>query len=119
MDACIEKLCDLDIHKGDAVGIHLPMIPETVVSLLAINRVGAIAVPVFSGYGIDAITSRMEAVGAKALITCDGFPHRGKPFDMLTVAARAVANCPTVTGVILVERNPWTSTEGEPPARTT
>jgi len=107
VDWCVEKLCDLDIHKGDAVGIHLPMIPETVVSLLAINRVGAIAVPVFSGYGIDAITSRMEAVGAKALITCDGFPRRGKPFDMLTVAARAVANCPTIKGVILVERNSW------------
>jgi acetyl-CoA synthetase len=104
VDACVEKLCDLDIHKGDAVGIHLPMLPETVVSLLAINRLGAIAVPVFSGYGIDAITSRMEAVGAKLLITCDGFPRRGKPFDMLTVAARAVANCPTIKGVILVER---------------
>jgi acetyl-CoA synthetase len=110
VDACVEKLCDLDIHKGDAVGIHLPMIPETVASLLAINRLGAIAVPVFSGYGIDAITSRMEAVGAKVLITCDGFPRRGKPFDMLTVAARAVANCPSLKGVMLVERNQWNHT---------
>jgi len=108
VDWCVEKLCDLDIHKGDAVGIHLPMIPETVVSLLAINRLGAIAVPVFSGYGIDAITSRMEAVGAKVLITCDGFPRRGKPFDMLTVAARAVANIACIKGVMLVERNGWT-----------
>ncbi|MFL6373315.1 MAG: AMP-binding protein [Pyrinomonadaceae bacterium] len=110
---CVEKLFDLDIHKGDAVGIHLPMIPETIVSLLAINRVGAIAVPVFSGYGIDAITSRMEAVGAKALITCDGFPRRGKPFDMLTVAARAVANCASIKGVMLVERNGWTGKDEE------
>jgi len=108
VDWCVEKLCDLDIHKGDAVGIHLPMIPETVVSLLAINRLGAIAVPVFSGYGIDAITSRMEAVGAKVLITCDGFPRRGKPFDMPTVAARAVANIACIKGVMLVERNGWT-----------
>src|SRR5436190_16083147 len=46
---CAGKLCDLDIQKGDAVGIHLPMLPETVVALLAINRIGAIAVPVFSG----------------------------------------------------------------------
>jgi acetyl-CoA synthetase len=107
VDRCVEKLCDLDIHKGDAVGVHLPMIPETVVSLLAINRLGAIAVPVFSGYGIDAITSRMEAVGAKVLITCDGFPRRGKPFDMLTVAARAIANVAAIKGVMLVERNTW------------
>ncbi|MCV4607735.1 AMP-binding protein, partial [Escherichia coli] len=38
--------------RGDAIGIYLPMIPETVISLLAINRIGAIAVPVFSGYGV-------------------------------------------------------------------
>ena len=102
---CADKLCDLGINHGDAVGIHLPMVPETVVSLLAINRIGAIAVPVFSGYGIDAITSRMEAVGAKAIFTADGFPRRGKPFDMLTVAARAVANVSTIECVIVTERN--------------
>src|SRR6186997_936221 len=105
VNGCVEKLCDLGIEKGDAVGIHLPMIPETVVALLAINRLGAIAVPVFSGYGIDAITSRMEAVEAKAIFTCDGAPRRGKPVDMLTVAARAVANVETIESVIVVERN--------------
>jgi acetyl-CoA synthetase len=106
---CVEKLCDLGIKKGDAVGIHLPMIPETVVALLAINRMGAIAVPVFSGYGIDAITSRMEAVGAKALFTCDGAPRRGRSVDMLTVAARAVATSSSIESVIVVERQSYTA----------
>jgi acetyl-CoA synthetase len=64
--------------KGDAIGIHLPMIPETVILLLAINRIGAIAVPVFSGYGVEAIASRMNAVGAKALFTINDFPRRSK-----------------------------------------
>ncbi|HEY2867793.1 MAG TPA: AMP-binding protein, partial [Pyrinomonadaceae bacterium] len=70
VDICVRTLSNLGIKKGDAVGIHLPMILETVVALLAINRLGGIAVPVFSGYGIDAITSRMEAINAKALFTC-------------------------------------------------
>ncbi len=105
VEMCSQMLSGLDVGIGDAVGIHLPMIAETVVSLLAINRIGAIAVPVFSGYGIDAITSRMEAVGAKAMITCYGFPRRGKPFDMLTIASRAVANVPTIESVIVVERH--------------
>ena len=100
---CAAKLCDLDIREGDAVGIHLPMLPETVVALLAINRIGAIAVPVFSGYGIDAITSRMEAVAAKALFTCHGTQRRGKAIDMLTVAARAVANVDSIKSVIIVD----------------
>ncbi|MEO7538530.1 MAG: AMP-binding protein, partial [Pyrinomonadaceae bacterium] len=107
VDACVEKLVGLDLGQGDAVGMHLPMIPETVIALLAINRIGAIAVPVFSGYGIDAISSRMEAVGAKAIFTCDGFPRRGKAFDMMTVAARAVANVPSIESVILVERSSY------------
>ncbi|MBP9109710.1 MAG: AMP-binding protein [Pyrinomonadaceae bacterium] len=89
------------IGKGDAVGIHLPMIPETVVALLSINRIGAIAVPVFSGYGIDAIASRMEAVAAKAIFTCYGTKRRGKQVDMLTNAALAVANVPTIKSVIV------------------
>jgi acetyl-CoA synthetase len=90
--------------KGDAIGIHLPMIPETVISLIAIARIGAIAVPVFSGYGIDAIASRMNAVGAKALITCDGFPRRGKNVRAFEVAEQAVSSCPTIEKIIVVNR---------------
>jgi acetyl-CoA synthetase len=90
------------IKRGDAVGIHLPMFIETVVALLAINRIGAIAVPVFSGYGVEAIASRMSAVKAKALFTCDGFYRRGKYFDAFEVAKQAVASTPTVEKVIVV-----------------
>ncbi len=100
--ACENTLVDLGLGYGDAIGVHLPMLPETVVALLAINRIGGIAVPVFSGYGIDAITSRMEAVGAKALFTCFGTSRRGKSVDMLTVAARAVANVASIRSVILI-----------------
>ncbi|PYS88831.1 MAG: AMP-dependent synthetase [Acidobacteria bacterium] len=94
-------LRELGIGKGDAVGIHLPMIPETVLSLLAINRVGAIAVPVFSGYGIEAIASRMQAVRAKALITCEGFYRRGKFIDTLSITAEAVTRTESITRVLV------------------
>ena len=88
--------------KGDAIGIHLPMIMETVVAMLAINRIGAIAVPVFSGYGVEAISSRLNAVGAKALFTCDGFSRRGKFFNALEVARNAVEESPTVEKVFVI-----------------
>lgn len=93
------------LQKGDAVGIHLPMMIETVVALLAINRIGAIAVPVFSGYGVDAIASRMNAVKAKALITCLSFPRRGKEFNSFEIAREAVETCPTIEKLIVVTRN--------------
>ncbi|MGB7202969.1 MAG: AMP-binding protein [Pyrinomonadaceae bacterium] len=90
--------------KGDAIGIHMPMMIETVVALLAINRIGAIAVPVFSGYGVEAIASRMNAVRAKALFYCDGFPRRGKIVDANAVVNQAVRNCPTIEKMIMVDR---------------
>jgi len=93
------------IGKGDAVGIHLPMMLETVIALLALGRIGAIAVPVFSGYGVDAIATRLNAVGAKALFTCDWFPRRGKPFQAFEVAREAVAKCPTIEKIFLVNQS--------------
>lgn len=100
--ACANRLTDLGMKKGDAIGIHLPMLPETVAALMAISRIGCIAVPVFSGYGVDAIASRLNAVGAKVLFTCFVTSRRGKAFDMLSVAAQAVANVNSVEAVILV-----------------
>lgn len=91
------------IGRGDAVGIHLPMTPATIIALLALGRIGAIAVPVFSGYGVDAIASRLNAVYAKALITCDGFKRRGKEFDAFSIAKEAAANSPSVERVFVVE----------------
>jgi acyl-coenzyme A synthetase/AMP-(fatty) acid ligase len=84
------------------------MIPETVVCLLAINRLGGIAVPVFSGYGIEAVASLMQAVGAKALFTCFGANRRGKFVDMLSVSSKAVAEIASISGIVVVER------DGEP-----
>jgi acetyl-CoA synthetase len=92
------------ISKGDAVGIHLPMSLETIIALLAINRLGAIAVPVFSGYGVEAIASRMNAVGAKAIFTCKGFTRRGKFFNARDVIVKAVEQMPTVEKVFVVDR---------------
>ncbi len=104
IDYCATLLRASGFKKGDAIGIHLPMMIETVVVLLAINRIGAIGVPVFSGYGISAIESRLNAVKAKALFTCDGFPRRGKEFNALEIARQAITNCPTVEKTFVVSR---------------
>ncbi len=85
VELCSASMRNIGLGKGDAIGIHLPMVIETVVALISIARIGGIAVPVFSGYGADAIASRMNAVGAKALFTCDGFSRRGKLFKATDV----------------------------------
>src|SRR5262249_14520953 len=101
VEILVGTLRELEIGKGDPIGIHLPMIPETILALLAINRIGGIAVPVFSGYGVEAIANRMQAVKAKALVTCEGFFRRGKFFDMLGIAADAVCRTDSITNVLV------------------
>jgi acetyl-CoA synthetase len=104
VDGFAEGLRSLGVRPGDAVAIHLPMLPETVVALLACARIGAIAVPLFSGYGPAAIESRVRDVEAKVLITCDGFPRRGTPVMAKQIADEAVSRCPSIQHVIVVPR---------------
>ncbi len=105
--------------KGDAIGIHLPMITETVILLLSINRIGAIAVPVFSGYGVEAIASRMEAVSAKALFSITDFPRRGKGVYALQTAIDAAEKCPTIEKIFIVQgkHRKYTTEERQEQAR--
>ncbi|MCS6805427.1 MAG: AMP-binding protein [Acidobacteriota bacterium] len=104
VERCAAGLRALGLGRGDAVGIHLPMIPETVVALLAVGRIGGIAVPLFSGYGPAAIQSRLQDVGAKALFTCDAFPRRGRPVMAKAVADEAAMQCHELLNVIVVSR---------------
>ncbi|MGE0105274.1 MAG: AMP-binding protein [Blastocatellales bacterium] len=101
---CAAGLRACGLRKGDAIGLHLPMAPETVIALLAINRIGAIAVPLFSGYGPAAIEARLRDVGAKALFTCDGFPRRGRKVSAKHTADEAVSNLPEIVRVFVVRR---------------
>lgn len=94
----------LGVRKGDAVAILLPMLPETVVALVACAFTGAVAVPLFSGYGPAAIESRIRDVEAKVVITCDSFPRRGKPVAAKSVVDQAVRNCPSVKHIVVVSR---------------
>ena len=103
VERCSAGLRAEGFGKGDAIAIHLPMTIETVAILLSINRIGAIAMPVFSGYGVDAIASRLNAVRAKAIFTCDGFPRRGKFYDAFTTAEEAVSHSPTIENIFVLK----------------
>ncbi len=96
-------LRSLGLGKGDAVGIFMPMTPEIVVALLAIAKIGGVILPLFSGYGVDAVASRLADAEAKALFTADGFPRRGKPVEMKSVADAAAARVPTLKHMIVLK----------------
>lgn len=89
---CSQGLLSHGINTGDCVGILLPMSIDVVVALLALARIGAIAVPLFSGFGPDAIRVRLEDSRAKALITITGFYRRGKWVPIAETVRQAVEN---------------------------
>jgi len=94
----------LGLKKGDVIAIYMPMVPEIVVALLAIAKIGAIILPLFSGYGAQAIVTRLVDAEAKALFTADGFYRRGHIVPMKDIADEAVAHAPSVEHVIIVRR---------------
>jgi acetyl-CoA synthetase len=99
-----QALAALGVGKGDRVGIFLPMIPEVVAATLACGKLGAIFIPIFSGYGPEAVASRLRDAEATVLVTADGFFRRGKLVEMLETAREAVALSPTIQNTLVVGR---------------
>ncbi|MDR7418863.1 MAG: AMP-binding protein [Armatimonadota bacterium] len=103
----------LGLKPGDIAGVFLPMTPETVIATLALSRIGAIYVPIFSGFAAPAVASRLADCRARLLITADGFYRRGHLVAMKPVADEAAAQAPSVERIIVVRRTgapvPWTA----------
>ena len=97
-------LQELGVEAGDSIGLCMPMIPETVAFFLACAWLGAIVVPLFSGYGAGAIVSRLQDCDAKVLVIVDGFKRRGGIVRMKAVADEAAAQLPSLRHILVVPR---------------
>ncbi|MEA2508935.1 MAG: acetyl-CoA synthetase [Actinomycetota bacterium] len=94
----------LGVSEGDAVGVYMPMVPEAVIAMYACATLGAIYLPIFSGFGAPAIATRLNDSQAKVLITADGFYRRGQRVAMKANADEAVAQSPSVEHVVVFNR---------------
>ena len=99
-----EGLASLGIGRGDAVGIFLPMSPHVAIASHAIAHLGAVQVPIFSGFAATAIAARLADAKAKVLITCDGSFRRGQVVPMKAIANEALEQAPTVTHTVVWRR---------------
>ncbi|MFP5326380.1 MAG: acetate--CoA ligase [Acidimicrobiia bacterium] len=97
-------LKSLGVERGDRVAIYMPMIPELPVAMLACTRIGAAHSVVFGGFSSDALRDRINDAEAKVLVTADGGWRRGSAVALKANADVALADTPSITGVVVVER---------------
>lgn len=104
IDAAAGAMRAHGVGVGDVVALLLPMVPEAIATVLAGAKIGAIVMPLFSGYGAHAVRERLEDSGAKLLVTCDAFPRRGRAVRLKDVADQAVDGLATLETVLVVRR---------------
>ncbi len=99
-------LLKLGVRRGDRVAIYLPMIPEAAIAMLACARIGAVHSVVFGGFSAESLRDRINDAQAVCLITADGGYRRGSILPLKRYADEAVAECPSIKNVIVVQRRP-------------
>ena len=97
-------LTELGVSSGDKVAIYMPMIPETVMAMLACARIGAPHTVVFGGFSAEALSGRIRDCDAHYVITADGGNRRGSPNALKLAVDEALRSCPDVSTVLVVRR---------------
>ncbi|UPM44027.1 AMP-binding protein [Halocatena salina] len=110
-------LVERGIETGDTVGLYMPMVPEVVSILYGCFKVGAIAVPIFSGFGVDATATRIGDAECSVLFTGDGFRRRGSDVILKDTADEAIDVAGHVEHTIVYDRLgadvPWNDSRDE------
>jgi len=99
-------LIRMGVQPGDRVAIYMPMIPEAIIAMQAVARIGAVHSVVFGGFSADSLATRIQDAEAKVVITADGGFRKGKATALKPAVDQALADhkCPTVEHVLVVNR---------------
>ena len=95
-----EALAALGVEPGDRVAVYLPMSPAAAVASQACAHLGAVQVPIFSGFAGTAVVQRLQDSGAKVVITADWSYRRGTRVPMRETIDEALREAPSVEHVV-------------------
>lgn len=114
VDALALALRQLGVEKGDRVGVFMPMTPRAVIASYAVAKLGAVYLPIFSGFAASAVAARLNDAEAKVLITADGAARRGKDAPIKPVADEVAGLVPSLKHMIVAREqgNAIEMTEG-------
>jgi acetyl-CoA synthetase len=104
VNRCANGLRQLGVLRGERVALFMPMCPELIVAFFAVIKIGGVILPLFSGYGADAVATRLTDAGVSVMITADGFWRRGQAVAMKATADAALASSLLVSHQIVVPR---------------
>jgi len=102
--ALANAMAELGVAPGDRVAGYMPMIGEVVIALLATQKLGAIFIPIFSGYAPKAVRERLEEAEVKLVFTADVALRRGKAFALKRELDSAIDQLACVKHVVVVQR---------------
>jgi acetyl-CoA synthetase len=93
------------VKAGDRVILYMPLVPEAVIAMLAVARLGAIHSVVFGGFSAESLRARIDDADATIVITADGGHRKGSVFALKPAVDQALADGKTnVRSVIVVKR---------------
>jgi len=104
VNRCANALRALGVEPGDRIALFMPMCPELIVAFFAAIKIGGVVLPLFSGYGADAVAARVRDAEATLLVAADGVRRRGQIVPMKAVADEAAASAPSLRRVLVVPR---------------
>lgn len=107
VNRCAAALRAAGVQRGDSVGLYAPMQIPTVAVLFAAMKIGACVVPIFCGYGQEALRERLASCQARILFACGALTRRGKPCDTGAIARAAAERVPSIQRIIFTDTADW------------
>ncbi|MXR51079.1 acetate--CoA ligase [Halovenus sp. WSH3] len=104
VNAVAAGLRELGVEEGDVVTLHMPVIPELLVTMLACARIGAVHAVVYAGFSAEALATRMAESNSSYLVVSDGYYRRGDAVSLTNRAETVRAGLDQDVTTVVVDR---------------
>lgn len=105
VNAMASALSSIGVAPGDRVACYMPMVAEVVFAMLATQKLGAVFIPIFSGYAAPAVRERLEDAEVKVVFTADVSFRRGQQVPLKAQLDAAIDGLACITGVLVMRRD--------------